>query len=123
MKKKIWRLFFKLNEWLERLSAFLNVVIFIIVAFTCSQAVAFSIVYLQLLNEGEINILCFQYINIWGILSSNEITNELIYSNFENIKMKIEFLMNISIGLSGMLLSLVTFLSYFRKNVEFRSKS
>ena len=37
--------------------------------------------------------------------------------------MKIEFLMNISIGLSGILLSLVTFLSYFRKNVEFRSKS
>ena len=123
MEKRIWRVFFKLNEWVERLSAFLNVLLFIIVVFACSQAVAFSIVYLQLLNEDEINVLCFQYINIWGILSSNEITNELIYFNFENIKMKIEFLMNISIGLSGILLSLVTFLSYFRKNVEFRSKS
>lgn len=56
-------------------------------------------------------------------MPSKEITNESIYSDFNNVKMKIEFLMNISIALSGILLSLVTFISYFRKNVDFRRKS
>ena len=68
-------------------------------------------------------MICFQYINIWSILPSKEITKELIYSNFDDVKMRIEFLMNISIALSGILLSLVTFISYFRKNVGFRRKS
>lgn len=121
--KRIWRLSSILNSWIERFSAPLHIVITFIVVVVCSQAVAFSIVYLQLLNKNEINMMCFQYINVWGILSSEEITNELIYSNFENVKMKIEFLMNISIALSGILLSLVTFISYFRKNVDFRRKS
>ena len=121
--KKIWRLCSVLNRWIERFSALLHIIIIFIVVIVCSQAVAFSIVYLQLLNEKEINMLCFQYINIWSILPSKEITNGLIYSNFDDVKMRIEFLMNISIALSGMLLSLVTFISYFRKNVDFRRKS
>ena len=121
--KRFWRLGAIMNSWIERFSAILHFVIILVVAFVCSQAVAFSIVYLQLLNKNEISMMCFQYINIWEIISSKEITNELIYSNYEDVKMKIEFLMNISIALSGMLLSLVTFISYFKKNVDFRRKS
>lgn len=123
LTKNIWQVCSRLNRWIERLSAVLHMVIIFIVAFVCSQALAFSIVYLQLLNRTEINMLCFRYINIWGILPLEEITGKLIYSNFDNIKTRIEFLMNISIALSGMLLSLVTFISYFRKNIEFRRKS
>lgn len=121
--KKIWWLCSAVNRWVERFSAFLHIIIIFIVLIICSQAVAFSIVYLQLLSEKDINMICFQYINIWSILPSKEITKELIYSNFDDVKMRIEFLMNISIALSGILLSLVTFISYFRKNVGFRRKS
>ena len=99
--KKIWWLCSAVNRWVERFSAFLHIIIIFIVLIICSQAVAFSIVYLQLLSEKDINMICFQYINIWSILPSNEITNELIYSNFDDVKMRIEFLMNISIALSG----------------------
>lgn len=121
--KKVWRLCSVLNGWIERFSALLHIIIIFIVVIVCSQAVAFSIVYLQLLNKKEISMICFQYINIWDVLPSKEITKELIYSNFDDVKMRIEFLMNISIALSGILLSLVTFISYFRKNVDFRRKS
>lgn len=121
--KKIWWLCSAVNRWVERFSAFLHIIIIFIVLIICSQAVAFSIVYLQLLSEKDISMICFQYINIWSILPSKEITKELIYSNFDDVKMRIEFLMNISIALSGILLSLVTFISYFRKNVGFRRKS
>lgn len=121
--KKIWRLCSTLNRWIERFSALLHIIIIFIVVIVCSQAMAFSIVYLQLLNKKEISMICFQYINIWSILPSKEITNELIYSNFVDVKMRIEFLMNMSIALSGILLSLVTFISYFRKNVDLRRKS
>ena len=121
--KTIWKWGSMVNSWIERCSALLHIIIMLIVVFVSSQAIAFSIVYIQLLNETEINMMCFQYINIWRIVSSDKITNELIYSDIENIKMEIEFLMNISIALSGLLLSLVTFISYFRKNVNFRRKS
>ena len=121
--KKVWWLCSAVNSCVERFSAFLHIIIIFIVLIICSQAVAFSIVYLQLLSEKDISMICFRYINIWSILPSKEITNESIYSDFNNVKMKIEFLMNISIALSGILLSLVTFISYFRKNVDFRRKS
>lgn len=121
--KMIWQLCSVLNRWIERFSALLHIIIIFIVVSVCSQAVAFSIVYLQLLNKKEISMICFHYINIWSVLPSKEITNGLIYSNFDDVKMRIEFLMNISIALSGILLSLVTFISYFRKNVDFRRKS
>ena len=121
--KKVWWLCSAVNSCVERFSAFLHIIIIFIVLIICSQAVAFSIVYLQLLSQKDISMICFRYINIWSILPSKEITNESIYSDFNNVKMRIEFLMNISIALSGILLSLVTFISYFRKNVHFRRKS
>lgn len=121
--KKIRQLCSVVNSYIESVSAFLHIIIIFIVIIVCSQTIAFSSVYLQLLNEKEINMLCFQYINIWNILPSENITNEVIYSNFDTVKTRIEFLMNASIALSGMLLSLVTFISYFRKNIEFRKKS
>jgi len=78
---------------------------------------------LQLLNLKDINLLCFNYINIWGILPLKDITSELIYQNINEVKSKIEFLMNVSIALSGLLLSLVTLISYFIQNVQLRRKS
>lgn len=123
--KVIWRCGVLVNSWIERLSALLHIGIMVLVIFICSQAIAFCVVYLQLLSNAEINMIFFKYIDIWGIFSleSESLTSELIYSDFENVKTKIEFLMNISVALSGILLSLVTCISYFKKNVDFRRRS
>lgn len=55
--KVIWRFGSLANSWIERLSALLHIGIMVLVAFICSQAIAFSIIYLQLLNNEEINII------------------------------------------------------------------
>jgi len=123
IKKKIWRVASSINKWIERCSAFIHLLIIALVMFVSTQAIAFCTVYLQLLNEEEIFMQCFKYINIWGILSAKPLTSNAIYDNFDSVKIRIEFLMNVSIALSGLLLSLVTFISYFRKNVEIRRKS
>ena len=62
--KTIWKWGSMVNSWIERCSALLHIIIMLIVVFVSSQAIAFSIVYIQLLNETEINMMCFQYINI-----------------------------------------------------------
>lgn len=117
-------LWVKLNNFLGHLSVFLHIVMVLIVIFISTQAISFCIVYLQLLNKKEISLLFFEYINnIWGILDLKNITNEIIYSNIASVKMRIEFLMNVSIALIGLLLSLVTCISYFKKNVDFSKKS
>lgn len=126
--KKIFRVFQrlwnKLNDFIGHLSVFLHIVMVLIVIFISTQAISLCIVYLQLLNEKEISIRFFEYINnIWGIVVSGNITNEFIYSNIDSVKMRIEFLMNVSIALIGLLLSLVTCISYFKKNVDFSKKS
>ena len=111
------------NKAVESISAFLHIILIFIVIIICSQAVAFCIIYLQLLNGFEITLFVFDYINIWNILSAENITSSLIYENMESVKAKIEFLMNVSIALSGILLSIVTFISYLRKNIEIARKS
>lgn len=123
--KKIFRvLWAKLNDFLGHLSVFLHIVMVLIVIFISTQAISLCIVYLQLLNKKEISIRLFEYINsIWGIVASRNITNELVYSNIDSVKMKIEFLMNVSIALIGLLLSLVTCITYFKKNVDLSKKS
>lgn len=114
----------KLNDFLGHLSVLLHIIMVLIVIFISTQAVSFCIVYLQLLNNNEISIYFFKYINkIWGIIVSENITNELIYSNIDSVKMRIEFLMNVSIALMGLLLSIATCISYFKKNFEFGKKS
>ena len=123
LQKKIWWLFSALNNKIECFSGLLHIVIIIMVAFVCSQAAAFSIVYIQLLNNTKISMVFFEYINIWKILPLENVTSKLVYSNFNSVKIKIEFLMNISIALSGILLSLVTFISDCKKNVDLKRKS
>lgn len=50
-------LWFKLNNFLGHLSAFLHIVMVLIVIFISTQAISFCIVYLQLLNKKEISLL------------------------------------------------------------------
>lgn len=125
--KKIKRYFGKIkkiiDEKLEKLSTFLYVIIFIMVIFICSQATSFCIIYIQLLKKSGINILLFKYINIWGIVSPENLDTKWVFKNSKEIKTEIEFLMNIAIALSGLLLSLITFISFFKNSISFKRKS
>lgn len=80
--KKIKRYFGKIkkiiDEKLEKLSTFLYVIIFIMVIFICSQVTSFCIIYIQLLKKSGINILLFKYINIWGIVSPENLDKKWI---------------------------------------------
>lgn len=127
-KKKLWkerirRAGSKINSLMETLSSFLQIFVILMVIFICTQAISFCIIYLQLLRSDEICMLLFKYINIWGILEGGKITNYDIYIHFDDIKMRIEFLMNAAVALSGILLSVVTVIAFLKKNVDFRRKS
>jgi len=121
--KKFWQIGSTINRWIERFSGVLHIIIILFIALISSQAISFNIIYLQLLNHQKINMVLFHYINIWDLLTLENITGELIYANLDSVKLKIEFLMNSSVALCGILLSLVTFISYFKKNIDFRRKS
>ena len=119
----MYQIYSRIIEWLEPLSAFGYYIIILIVVFVSTQAITLSYIYLQLLNRKEIIIPLFKYINIWEIISSNSISNELIYKNYSTVKSKIEFILNISVALSGLLLSVVTCIAYLRRNVAINRKS
>lgn len=120
--KKIRRAWIKVNDILGYGAGILYFVLVLGTIFITLQAMAFCYVYLRILNNKEIFIPIFRFINIWGI-QEGAISNPVILNNLDEIKTKIEFLMNISIGLSGILLSVATFISYIRKTADYKHHS
>lgn len=112
----------RVNAWIENISVYLYVLLIAIIVFTTLQAASFCLVYLQLLNNKDVFIPAFNFINIWDILNE-PITKQNIYANIDDVKMRIEFLMNVAISMSGLLLSIVTVVSYLRKVASYRRRS
>lgn len=112
----------KINTGVEQISAILYFVLVCIIIIITLQAAALCFIYLQLLNNKEVFIPVFEFINIWGLLDE-PVTNYNIYANINDVKTRIEFLMNFAIGISGMLLSIVTCVSYARRVVAYRKQS
>lgn len=111
-----------MNVAIDNASSFLYFFVILFVLFICTQAISFGFIYSQILNSKEVYKILFLYINIWGILSE-DFSQKAIYENIDDIKTKIEFLMNMAVALSGLLLSLLTLLSYFKKNTNEKNMS
>lgn len=116
------RVYYGMNMIIEKISSILYLLVIIFVLFISTQALSLCIVYFQILNSSEVSKNLFLYINIWKILSVN-FSQDAILQNSITIKTKIEFLMNMAIALSGVLLSSLTLLSYFKKKISEKSTS
>lgn len=115
MRKWIRKILTSIDNFITQASSLFYIIILLLMIFISTQAVAFCIVYFQLLNSEEITNFAFRYINIWEILPSKDLTNDIVFQNKNIVKTKIEFLMNMSIALSGLLLSMITLASYLKK--------
>lgn len=115
-------IFNKMSVWIDNTSSFLYCLVIIFIIFISTQALSFCIVYFQILNSTEVSKGVFSYINIWKILSE-EFSQKAVYDHVNEIKTKIEFLMNMAIALSGFMLSLLTLLSYLKKKINEKNMS
>lgn len=106
-----------LRNFIIKVSDILLLITIILLVIVIEEAICFVLGYFQLFNQGDINVKLFMWINKWNILDApeNMITSEYILQNTEIIKSRYEFFMNLAVALSGLALSIVTVVSYFKK--------
>ena len=106
-----------LRNIIIKASDILLLITIILLVIVIEEAICFVIGYFQLFNRVDINVKLFIWINKWNIIDAtgNMITREFILQNTEIIKSRYEFFMNLAVALSGLSLSIVTVVSYFKK--------
>lgn len=124
-KTKIW--FRKTWMWLintlENIYPIISIICSLLIIVVCIAAIMSCAAYIQLAADRIEWVFCFRFLNIGNYLSINEITTDYLSANSEKIKESLTFMVNTFVAVSGLLLTLVTAISYFGKVTAAKKKS
>lgn len=123
IKLQFRKAFSKFNNLLEYISVPMNIFGTLLIIIICILALSSCIVYFQLENGGTPRLFFFKVLSMFGIIESKEISIEYITKNREILKSAVEFLVNTSVAISGLILSFITFFSYLIKVTTAKRKS
>lgn len=123
MKKRLAKAATKISTATEKLSASVHTVCLAGVILVCVFAILSCIAYIQLESNSIKWAGCFKVLNLFHIMSADPIDKEYIITHYEQLKNILEFVVNIFIAVIGLILSLVTAISYFRKIAAVKRQS
>ena len=107
---------------LTRFSVLVNVISSLLIIAICVLAFSSCVAYIQLANQEPNSLFFFKILNSIGMISITP-TTEFISANLDEIKSTLEFYINISVAVMGMILSIFTTISYLTKKADIKRKS